>query len=120
MKPPTEKQLSFAKIISTELMVELPEEKTRQSLFLFIRDNRPEFDAIQQNKKFDAIQRNKRRDWAECLVKVFRHIAESMGIGILAGWRRLTSFPQSAPSSPGSYSPPASLGGRGLSLKEDP
>lgn len=77
MKPPTEKQLSFAKIIATELMIELPEEKTRQSLFLFIRDNKP---------KFDDRQRKRRWDWTECLDRdEDLDIADAMGIDILTG-----------------------------------
>lgn len=41
---PTKKQLEFASAISKSLGIELPKDKTRQSLFLFIRDNRPEYD----------------------------------------------------------------------------
>lgn len=43
MRPPTEKQLKFASAIAARLGIEMPAERTRQSLFLFIRDNEPEF-----------------------------------------------------------------------------
>lgn len=43
MKPATEKQISFAKAISGVTGKPLPEEKTRQSMFLFIRDNVDEY-----------------------------------------------------------------------------
>lgn len=43
-RPPTEKQVKFAFAIAERLNMRLPRIRTRQSLFLFIRDNRPEFD----------------------------------------------------------------------------
>ena len=43
MRPPTEKQLKFAGAIAARLGIEMPAERTRQSLFMFIRDNEPEF-----------------------------------------------------------------------------
>lgn len=46
MKPATEKQISFAKAISGVTGKPLPEEVTRQSMFLFIRDNIDEYKAI--------------------------------------------------------------------------
>lgn len=58
MKPPTEKQMKFAEIIAAALNIKLPQEKTRQSLFLFIRDNRP---------KFDEKQKKTRWNWLDCL-----------------------------------------------------
>ena len=48
MKPPTEKQLEFGKKIAELLGINLPQEKTRQSMFLFIRDNKPKFDEMQK------------------------------------------------------------------------
>lgn len=44
VKAPTDRQLKFAIAISSFLSVPLPPVQTRQALFLFIRDNRPEFD----------------------------------------------------------------------------
>ena len=58
IRPPTEKQLKFATAIAEALGIELPAEKTRQSLFLFIRDNRPEF---------DEKQKKPRCSWLDCL-----------------------------------------------------
>jgi len=43
-RPPTERQVKFAGAIADALGIELPEKKTRQSLFLFIRDHRPQFE----------------------------------------------------------------------------
>lgn len=43
-RPPTERQVKFASAIAERLDIRLPRVRTRQSLFLFIRDNRPEFD----------------------------------------------------------------------------
>lgn len=43
-RPPTEKQVKFAEAIASELCIKLPAIRTRQSLFLFIRDNRPNYD----------------------------------------------------------------------------
>lgn len=43
MKDPTDKQMQFATSIAETLGIELPAERTRQSLFLFIRDNMPRF-----------------------------------------------------------------------------
>lgn len=45
MKPATEKQISFAKAISGVTGKPLPEEVTRQSMFLFIRDNIDDYKA---------------------------------------------------------------------------
>lgn len=39
MKEPTEKQISYAEAISNTLHIDLPNPMTRQSLFIFIRDN---------------------------------------------------------------------------------
>lgn len=43
-RPPTEKQVKFAEAIASELCIKLPAIRTRQSLFLFIRDNKPNYD----------------------------------------------------------------------------
>ena len=39
MKEPTEKQITYAQAISNTLHIDLPEPLTRQSAFIFIRDN---------------------------------------------------------------------------------
>lgn len=74
MKPPTEKQMKFAEIIASSLMINLPQEKTRQSLFLFIRDNRPKFDEMQKKtktkrKETEMKMQKKTRwwNWLDCL-----------------------------------------------------
>lgn len=66
MKPPTEKQMKFAEIIASSLMIKLPQEKTRQSLFLFIRDNRPKFDEMQKMQK-KTMHKKTGWDWVDCL-----------------------------------------------------
>ena len=38
--------MKFASAIAERLSIQLPWIRTRQSLFLFIRDNRPRFDAL--------------------------------------------------------------------------
>lgn len=48
MKTPTDKQMAFAEAIERFTGVPLPEIRTRQSLFLYIRDNRPEFERQSQ------------------------------------------------------------------------
>ena len=50
---PTEKQIKFAKAISEQLGIPLPEVKTRQSLFIFIRDNRGRFDEMREDMESD-------------------------------------------------------------------
>lgn len=42
--PPTKKQIEFASAIAKSLGVVLPDPQTRQSLFLFIKENRPKFE----------------------------------------------------------------------------
>ena len=42
-RPPTSKQVEFASRIAKALGINLPGESTRQTLFLFIRDNKPRF-----------------------------------------------------------------------------
>lgn len=42
--PPTKKQIDFASAIAKSLGVELPNPQTKQSLFLFIKENRPKFE----------------------------------------------------------------------------
>lgn len=61
MRPPTEKQMKFAEIIAAALRIKLPQEKTRQSLFLFIRDNRPRFDKEQKESRRSSY------DWSDML-----------------------------------------------------
>lgn len=51
MKDPTSKQMEFAAEISRVLEIPMPEVKTRQSLFLFIRDNKPKFDAAMSHQR---------------------------------------------------------------------
>lgn len=58
IRPPTEKQLKFATAIAEALHIRMPFERTRQSLFLFIRDNRP---------KFDERLKKTRWNWLDCL-----------------------------------------------------
>lgn len=67
MKAPTDRQMQFASAIAEALGMELPAEKTRQSLFLFIRDNRP---------KYDARQRTSCEHWLGCPDRVRRHKGE--------------------------------------------
>lgn len=50
-RSPTEKQVKFAKAIAAELAIELPAVKTRQSLFLYIRDNRPKYDELMRLRR---------------------------------------------------------------------
>jgi hypothetical protein len=64
MRPATEAQKKFAEAIAKELSIDLPKEVTRQSLFLFIRDNRPKFDEMQKNKR---MQKKTRWNWLDCL-----------------------------------------------------
>ena len=45
-KPATEKQIAFAHKIAEALGIPYPQEETRQSLFLFIRDNRQKFEEL--------------------------------------------------------------------------
>lgn len=54
-RPATAKQLKFAMAISRELDIKLPDERTRQSLFLFIRDNRPKYDNLMHNRHVESI-----------------------------------------------------------------
>ena len=76
MKPPTDNQMQFALEIANALGIEIPTEKTRQSLFLFIRDNKPEYDA----------RRRACGLWAECLDRDEDcDMAEAMGIDLLTG-----------------------------------
>ena len=76
MKPPTDKQMQFALEIANALEIELPTNKTKQSLFLFIRDNKPEYDA----------RRRACGLWAECLDRdEDRDMAEAMGIDLMTG-----------------------------------
>ena len=55
---PSEKQLSFAKKISDKLKKELPDVKTRQSLFIFIRDNVGKYRRI-KDEEYEKWQKNK-------------------------------------------------------------
>lgn len=45
-RPPTEAQVKFAEAISENTNTSLPNVWTRQSLFLYIRDNRPKYDEL--------------------------------------------------------------------------
>ena len=45
-KPATDKQIDFAHKIAYALGIPYPAEETRQSLFLFIRDNKPKYDEL--------------------------------------------------------------------------
>lgn len=54
-RPPTEKQVKFAEAIASELCIKLPAIRTRQSLFLFIRDNRPKYDVALHNRRVESI-----------------------------------------------------------------
>lgn len=71
MRDPTDKQIQFATAIAKALRIELPVERTRQSLFLFIRDYKPTYDAIKQADYIDS--------------DTDRDIAEAMGIDLLTG-----------------------------------
>lgn len=44
MREPTEKQIRFAQAISETLNISMPKLMTRQSLYCFIRDNKPEYE----------------------------------------------------------------------------
>ena len=69
-REPTEKQVQLAEAISAVLGLKMPEEMTRQSLFLFIRDNKAEYDAMQ----------------TECLDQDYDcYMAEAMGIDLATG-----------------------------------
>lgn len=72
-RPPTEKQERLAEMIHKATGVNLPDEKTRQSLFIYIRDNKPEFDkkAKDNGKRggwnwLDTIDRETDAKMAEC------------------------------------------------------
>lgn len=54
-RPATDKQIKFATSIARELGIKLPDEQTRQSLFLFIRDNRPKYDCLMHNRRVESI-----------------------------------------------------------------
>lgn len=69
-REPTEKQVQLAEAISAVLGLKMPEEMTRQSLFLFIRDNKAEYDAM-RTECFD-------RDY-DC------YMADAMGIDLATG-----------------------------------
>ena len=71
---PTEKQVKFAEAISAVIGLPIPEERTRQSLFLFIRDNKAKYDAMR-----DAMR-------TECLDPDYDcYMAEAMGIDLMTG-----------------------------------
>lgn len=75
-RPPTEKQLKFAAAIAETLHVRLPFVQTRQSLFLFIRDNRPRYERLKGGFSHwtDYLDRDEDSD-----------IAEAMGIDLMTG-----------------------------------
>lgn len=65
-RPPTEKQVKFAEAIADVLCVELPAVRTRQTMFLFIRDNRPKYDeTIKARKEGRAKLARMRRKWED-------------------------------------------------------
>lgn len=65
-RPPTDKQVKFAEAIAAELAIELPAARTRQSLFLFIRDNRPKYDeTVKARKEGRARLARMRREWED-------------------------------------------------------
>lgn len=69
-REPTEKQVRFAEAISAALGLPMPKERTRQSLFLFIRDNRAEYDAMR----------------TECPDPDYDcYVAEAMGVDLVTG-----------------------------------
>lgn len=69
-REPTEKQVQLAEAISAVLGMKMPEEMTRQSLFLFIRDNKAEYDAM----RTEILDRDD-----DC------YMSESMGIDLMTG-----------------------------------
>lgn len=63
-RPPTEKQVKFAEAIADTLCVELPAVRTRQTMFLFIRDNRPKYDeTMKARREGHAELARMRRKW---------------------------------------------------------
>ena len=77
--PATDRQVKFAHAIADALGVQYPEEETRQSLFIFIRDNREKFDKLMLPKRC-------RRMEAEALDGDRDvEIADALGIDIYTG-----------------------------------
>ena len=50
MSEPTEKQLKYAIAIARELGINLPKERTKQSLYQFIKENKPAFDETYEQR----------------------------------------------------------------------
>lgn len=73
-RPPTEKQVKFASAIAERLCIQLPRIRTRQSLFLFIRDNKAEYDAM----RTECLGQDYDQDY-DC------YMAEAMGIDLMTG-----------------------------------
>lgn len=69
-REPTEKQMRLAEAISAVLGLKMPKEMTRQSLFLFIRDNKAEYDVM----RTESLDRDD-----DC------YMAEAIGIDIMTG-----------------------------------
>lgn len=46
MKPPTDKQIRFAQKIHFQMQIPLPEEKTSQAYYIYIRDNIEKYNQI--------------------------------------------------------------------------
>ena len=52
-RDPSKAQVKFARAIADRLGIALPDPATRQSLFIFIRDHRPEFDKQRLKESFE-------------------------------------------------------------------
>lgn len=72
-RPPTASQERFAEIIRQVTGVKLPDELTRKSLFLYIRDNKPAYDKITREARkcyrhswLDTLDREQDEAMAEC------------------------------------------------------
>ena len=50
MSEPTEKQMNYAIAIASELGINLPKERTKQSLYQFIKENKPAFDETYEQR----------------------------------------------------------------------
>ena len=84
--PPTEKQISFANAISSELGVGLPKEKTRQSLFLFIQEHRPAYDNRMLERSRKHTRRRRSFDWSGVIDRDDDlDMADALGIDIMTG-----------------------------------
>lgn len=88
--PPSEKQISFANAISSELGIGLPKEKTKQSLFLFIQEHRPAYDKRMLERKRSVDKSNYGYHWHEGSADIEQDdadYAEAEGVGFMGiGW----------------------------------